>query len=542
MGSQLDCGLHGCDEETKRKVGFESYPTMVFFRRQSTDSAGELRTLLGAQARTKTSEELLISASRRAGMSEQNDGKRLNNLGEVGNITEIDATDFTAKLRMPSEAKGIWFPLEAISLANGTNMPRFSRHELPVSYSNALKPEWDYKHMKEFAERMTRKPYYTLLSTDQLGRELETEALPALVLCADDASAAFKSLAKLWQPTHRSYVASTIEACPVDVARPALVIYSPAHQQWNARGPSSAKAAAVVADSSVLRRYSGSKKDELVEWAKLHRFPGIFRITDDNFALFVNSGRNSLVLAVQTDEWSKIISEEEKIEIEEKILEAADPTPGPKLDLEVYSYTEGTPFWGVVDGEEIAVEHFGVYPSQLPQAILFADIHTWFSDSSKLTIGNLKRDLKELGTLTPSTIGINPGSMLVAFYVGARRMFYILDKKAQDFGGQPFRIFMYIFLFGCLIFVLALIAFCVLVCKIYFEGEKDEPSSKTQIELVQERLRELRELKEELNLMPDKEEDLDSQNVKKAPKEAQSSKAGSSNDQPETEVRQRKKK
>merc|ERR1719265_1695232 len=142
-------------------------------------------------------------------------------------------------------------------------------------------------------------------------------------------------------------------------------------------------------------------------------------------------------------------------------LATADPTPGPKLDLEaVYSYTEGTPFWGVVDREEIAVEHFGVYPSQLPQAILFADIHTWFSDSSKLTIRNLKRDLKELGTLTPSTIGINPGSMLVSFYVGARRMFYILDKKAQDFGGQPFRIFMYIFLFGCLIFVLALIAFC----------------------------------------------------------------------------------
>lgn len=425
----------------KSRFSFSGFPNLMLWHRQGANFADEAEPLLsfvktandGANTRTMVTknESHLLDASRKALMSEQKDERRKRGLGLQATVERVELQDFTARVQVDGFApKTTWYPLEALSYEDGSPVMRFQRPDNPVHYRPT---SWDKEAMQDFAKRMMRPAVFDLKTASQLAKEMKDERLAAIVLCAGkiDDSPGFSALAKTWQDKHRAYWAASQEACPVSGgSRPKMLVYSASHHQWSSAKHASTSAAAAVAGADVAAKDATA----LSAWFDMHRFPGIWNVSYENFHMLIDAQRPSAVVAVDKTKQAELGK------IDNIIKGVATPvTSKVKGEPDVWTYSANSTYWGVVDGFLNGLDHFGVLRSQLPRVVVFLSedgSRQWVEDVSELSVWSLSADLKRLASMVRySNDGVR-GFFMTRLYRPLRDA----DRYASRAGGMPARV------------------------------------------------------------------------------------------------------
>jgi len=423
----------------KKRYSFAGFPNLLLWHRPEADLGEKAQPLLdfvktvnnGANDRllVTKNESLLLDASRKAKMAEGKDKRRLEGLGQPATVERVELQDFTARLQVDGAGmKTTWYPLEALSYEDGRPVMRFERPDNPVLYRPT---SWTKDAMKDFATRMMRPAVIDLKTVAQLTKEMKDEPLAAIVLCAGkiDDSPSFPAFAKSWQDKHRAYLASSKEACPLSGgSRPQLLVYSASHHQWSSQGLYAVPAVAVAGADIAVKDATA-----LSAWFDMHRFPGIWNVSYENFHLLINAQRGTTVVAVDKTKKAELGK------IEKIVKDVARPVASKaKGEPDVWLYSENTTYWGAVDGKLNGLDQFGVLRSDLPRVVVFLSedgSRQWIEDVHELSVWNLSADLQRLPEMVRFSNEGARGFFMTRFY----KPYRTLDRFARIAGGMPGR-------------------------------------------------------------------------------------------------------
>lgn len=424
----------------KKKFKINLFPQLMLWHRNEANFSEKQLALMefastikrgsGRRLVVTEDQDLLLDASRASGMAQSKDHHRLEGLGQTVWTDKVMLSDYTARVQLSGQKKpNTWFPLETLSFPDGTPTMLFKRPSAPIRYRDV---HWGRAEIKSFVERMMVGPIKDLDSMAQLQTYMKDDTRSALILCADEVPAedrsagmGFLGLAKAWQDRHQAFLAKADAACPVSgEARPLLVVYSPAHQQWSATGKPVA-AAVSIGLLDILRA-----GESLYDWFNIHRFPGMIAVSEYIFRTTFPAVRNIAMVAIDTK------NEDQNKKVEAKIREVMQPVKPMSAEYpEVYIYDADTPYFGIVDGTHSDLKKYGIHPSELPRLVLFEREETWFEEMDKLSVWNMKQDLKNLDSMYKYG---GPGfrSFLLSNFW---RPWNDLDKEADRRGGLPAR-------------------------------------------------------------------------------------------------------
>eukprot|EP00928_Gymnodinium_smaydae_P018096 TRINITY_DN16884_c0_g1_i1.p1 TRINITY_DN16884_c0_g1~~TRINITY_DN16884_c0_g1_i1.p1 ORF type:complete len:605 (+),score=98.54 TRINITY_DN16884_c0_g1_i1:40-1854(+) len=379
--------------EVKQRFQMPGFPHIRFWRSLSVNKEDEadsgtfnLTALVGQHVEIGEDKAFLKRACNAAGMKADKNEPRLKAVGSTGKVLEVDENDYTAKLALSGNLGQVWFPVEALRREkNGVPLP-YRRAWAPVKFEGA----WSKDDFKRFARRMLEPIVSTMKSVADLEKDIKDSPYPAFVLCAPEVTRGFMEAATQFQLSARSYRASPA-ACPVQRKGPLALIYSPAEQQWAAKGgvrQGQAVAAVAVAGPDIV-----SNDEAMLNWFAAHRFPGMAKIGYTNFPQFVRSSEGSILAAVGIS--PKYDASNRRVERE--LLEVLRPVRA-EGGFDLYEDEAGAPARravGVIDGSSSGLDTFGVDPSRLPRVVVFDSPHRWVEDSEELIFDGLALKLEK---------------------------------------------------------------------------------------------------------------------------------------------------
>lgn len=464
-------GEYSSDSALQERIaglGFTGTPAMIFWRPWANASKAvskadraELEDLVGGRVVVSDDKELMLRTSRAARMASDNDAKRLRALGADGEVVQLDLLDGTAQVRIISaEGQGskVWLPLEVLRRGDGLALPRSLRRVPPgVEYRGF----WKRDLLTGFAERMMRPPVVQLNTSSMLTKAMQGEKLAGLVLCSGRVPEGFTAAAASLQGRLRSFQAADGATCPVAPPPPGvaarLVVYSAAAQQWAPQGQK-ARPALVVRDVA-----SDAGEEELVEWSQKHLFPGITKLTYQNFPEFVNTGRGIAMVAIT-------VGRKSEEHLTKRQLKEVAPPASDAGAADLYEYPGDTYFWAVVDGTLNGLDRFGIDKARLPRVVLMEEHDVWIEDYEELTLERLSEDLKKLPKLPRQRGGLQ--GFLTRRQRDAKRLLQQADHMATALFGQAGHVGLV--LIGPLVLVLLLRmlvrAFLSLIRALFFDS------------------------------------------------------------------------
>mmetsp|Transcript_50238 Transcript_50238/g.113179 ORF Transcript_50238/g.113179 Transcript_50238/m.113179 type:complete len:552 (-) Transcript_50238:7-1662(-) len=409
----------------KEKLHITGFPCLRFYRRDFTDNAQEWSTLTGEFVRITTDRDLVLAASREAGMSREKDARRFALLGQEVRLQSVALDDYTVQVTVPSIGH-VWLPFEAVeSLGEGRAVPVFRRNEGSFQF----RPKsWERDQMEDFLVRMIRPVVTELSGAQQFAKEMSNESQAAIVLCSAELAPTLLKVAKAWQDQHRFFTAASPELCPVpqEDAAPLLVIYSPPHQQWGPRG--SARAAAAVAGKGLATGSWGS----IASWVAMNRFPGLWNVGYVNFPELVNSPKRVVLIAVEPN------NAQASQQVLAQLVRAAGPELSRGSGPDLYPSSNTSFQWGVVDGTLNGLDSFGITRWSLPRVVVLESKDAWVEDEDELRVSSLKEDLERLASMWRRKPGFK--GYAIVFARDTVKMWQHLDSWASANGGDPMRI------------------------------------------------------------------------------------------------------
>jgi len=149
------------------------------------------------------------------------------------------------------------------------------------------------------------------------------------------------------------------------------ISFSTSRQQWAANNGTASPAVSVFT-------HSVAHNITTIQWTGDHRFPGIWRLYEAIFNLFVNAGRRCVIVAVHPDH-------------DNTLVEAALHHAHESLQDEFY--------FGVLEGLEWAdmLRTYNVYMDDLPRVIITENgTDSWIEDVEQLRVSELESDLRRI--------------------------------------------------------------------------------------------------------------------------------------------------